>query len=60
MTDNTNWIDDARSACLCDVGRPDYWAATTVSADGTEHLVLAKHDALTNASTVLRSKWAQA
>jgi hypothetical protein len=55
MSDNTSWIDAARSACLCDVGQPHYLAATTIATDGTEHLPLAKHDALTNASTVLRS-----
>jgi hypothetical protein len=39
-------IDDARTRCLCDVGRDDYIAATAVAADGSEHLVLARCDAL--------------
>jgi hypothetical protein len=39
-------IDPDRTACLCDLGRPDYLAATAVAADGSEHLVLARCDAL--------------
>jgi hypothetical protein len=35
-----------RSACLCDVGQADYLAATAITADGDEHLVLAKHSAI--------------
>jgi hypothetical protein len=37
-------IDPARSTCLCDVGRPDYLAATAVAADGSNHLLLAHVD----------------
>jgi putative component of membrane protein insertase Oxa1/YidC/SpoIIIJ protein YidD len=44
--DNANLIDDSRTRCLCDVGRDDYIAATAVAADGSEHLVLARCDAL--------------
>jgi hypothetical protein len=39
-------IDCARTTCLCDVGQPDYIAATAISADGAEHLVLAERDAI--------------
>jgi hypothetical protein len=39
-------IDPDRTACLCDLGRPEYLAATAVAADGSEHLVLARCDAL--------------
>jgi hypothetical protein len=46
VNENANFIDDARTACLCDVGRPDYIAATAVGADGTEQLVLAELAAL--------------
>ena len=43
---NANLIDDCRTRCLCAVGRDDYIAATAVASDGTEHLVLARCDAL--------------
>lgn len=46
MTDNISWIDDPRSTCLCDVGLPNYLAAVTIAPDGTEHLLLAKHNAI--------------
>jgi hypothetical protein len=46
VNDNTNLIDDSRTRCLCDVGRDDYLAATAVAADGSEHLLLARCDAL--------------
>jgi hypothetical protein len=46
VNDNANLIDDSRTRCLCDVGRDDYIAATAVAADGSEHLVLARCDAL--------------
>lgn len=39
-------IDEEHSACLCDVGQPDYVAATAVDPDGTQHLVLARQDAI--------------
>jgi hypothetical protein len=41
VNENANLLDDERTACLCDVGRPEYVAATAIAADGTEHLVLA-------------------
>lgn len=44
--DNTDIIDNHHTACLCDVGQPDYIAATAVSADGQAHLVLARVDSL--------------
>ena len=44
--DNASIIVDARTICLCDVGRPDCLAATAIAADGTEHLVLARVDAI--------------
>lgn len=46
MNDNASLIDDSRTRCLCDVGRDDYLAATAVAADGSEHLVLARCDAV--------------
>jgi hypothetical protein len=39
-------IDDARTTCLCDVGRPGYIAATAITAEGREHLVLAELNAI--------------
>jgi hypothetical protein len=33
-------IDDERTACLCDVGQPDYWAAVCVTASGEDVLWL--------------------
>jgi hypothetical protein len=36
----TCYIDDRRSACLCDVGAPGYVAAVLVAADGRQDLVL--------------------
>lgn len=39
--ENASLIDYARSACLCDVGQPDYAAVTAVRPDGTVVLVLA-------------------
>ncbi len=52
MNDRNYWeeIDGARSACLWDVGLRDYTAATTVSADGTTHLLLAYRTALNDAA----------
>jgi len=44
--DNANLIDDDRTRCLCDVGQPDYLAATAVAADGATHLLLAQVDAI--------------
>lgn len=46
MTDDDNLVDPDRIARLRDVGQPDYIAAATIQADGTEHLVLAKLAAL--------------
>jgi len=40
MTDRINFIDDARSACLCDVGCPGYSAALLIAPGGAEHLAL--------------------
>ena len=44
--DGRNLVDDSRTARLCDVGQPEYIAATVVTGDGTNHLVLARSDAL--------------
>jgi hypothetical protein len=44
--DNTNFIDNDRTRCLCDVGQTDYLAATAVAADGSTHLLLAQVDAI--------------
>jgi hypothetical protein len=44
--DDASLIDDSRTRCLCDVGGDDYLAATAVAADGSEHLLLARCDAL--------------
>jgi hypothetical protein len=46
MIDDADLIDDARTRCLCDVGRPDYLAATAIAADGSSHLLLAQVDAI--------------
>ncbi|EFG74156.1 hypothetical protein HMPREF0591_5937 [Mycobacterium parascrofulaceum ATCC BAA-614] len=47
MTDNAgHLLDYDRSVCLCDVGQADYSAAVAITADGDEHLVLAKHSAI--------------
>jgi hypothetical protein len=46
MIDDAELVDPHRTRCLCDVGAPDYLAATTVSADGTVHLLLARADAI--------------
>jgi hypothetical protein len=46
VNDNANLIDDSRTRCLCDVGRDDYVAATAVAPDGSEHLLLARCDAI--------------
>jgi hypothetical protein len=35
-----NYIDDARSACLCDLGLPGWQAATCIAEDGRQDLVL--------------------
>ena len=51
MTDYSNLLDTDRSVCLCDVGEVRYLAATTVSADGTEHFVLALRDAIDDGKT---------
>ena len=44
--DSTSYIDNSRTTCLCDVGRPDFLAATAIAADGSGHLVLAQVDAI--------------
>lgn len=41
-----NLIDLYRTACLCDVGQPEYLAATAVGVDGSEHLLLARRNAI--------------
>jgi hypothetical protein len=46
VNENASIIDDSRTRCLCDVGDVDYLAATAIAADGTEHFVLARCDAL--------------
>jgi hypothetical protein len=46
VNENTSLIDDARTICLCDVGQPGYIAATAITAEGREHLVLAELDAI--------------
>jgi hypothetical protein len=51
IPDYADLIDDARTRCLCDVGAPDYLAATAVSADGTAHLLLARADAIGDENT---------
>lgn len=42
----TDYIDHDRSACLCDVGGPDYIAATMVGPDGERRFVLCRRDAI--------------
>lgn len=44
--EHTDFVDVARSACLCDVGAPEHVAATVVSADGSTHLIFAKREGL--------------
>jgi hypothetical protein len=39
-------IDYERTACLCDVGQPDYWAAVCVTASGEDVLWLVSKDEL--------------
>lgn len=46
MPDNTNFIDNRRTAYLCDVGQPDYIATIALDTDGAEHLVLAQQTAI--------------
>jgi hypothetical protein len=52
MSDNDHLLDETRSACLCDVGAPEFIAATAVAADGAEHLVLVLRDAIGDADVV--------
>ena len=40
--DHNNLMDPDHTRCLCDVGAPDYLAATAVAADGSSHLLLAR------------------
>jgi hypothetical protein len=42
--DDALLMDNARAACLCDVGGAGLIATVAVSADGAEHLVLADRD----------------
>jgi hypothetical protein len=49
--DHTNFIDPDHTSCLCDVGAPDYIAATAVRADGSAHLLLARADDLGDESS---------
>lgn len=44
-------VNTARSVNLDDVGLPGYRAATTVSTDGTVHLILARRDRLGDDNT---------
>lgn len=46
IDDNATLIDSDRTTCLCDAGRPDYWAALVVAADGSEHLVLVEQGSI--------------
>jgi hypothetical protein len=48
---STYRIDERRSACLCDVGAPDYAAVTAVDTDGTTHFVLARRDRIGDGQT---------
>jgi hypothetical protein len=45
-------LDETRSACLGDVGAPEYIAATVVSGDGTETYLLALADAINDGQTL--------
>ena len=45
-TGDDDLIDGHRTCFLADVGLPGYVAAVTVSADGSEHLVLARLEQL--------------
>lgn len=49
MTDHQqhgDFIDPDHTACLCDVGNPDYVAAIAIGPDGDQRLILAKRDAI--------------
>jgi len=46
MSGNINWIDPARSACLCDVGMPGYALVVAIDRDGGTDLVLADRSIL--------------
>jgi hypothetical protein len=48
MTDNANWIDLARSACLCDVGSAGYLLAVVIGPDGAEYVQLAEKESIGN------------
>jgi hypothetical protein len=52
MSRQDQMIDPDRSCCLCGAGAPEYIAATTVSPDGSENLVLVRWDALGDDETV--------
>lgn len=47
-------VDYHRSACLCDVGAPDYLLTVAIAADGTETFMLARHDAIGDPSITYR------
>lgn len=51
ISDRADLIDPDRTRCLCDVGAPDYLAATAVSADGSAHLLLAEVDFIGDENT---------
>jgi hypothetical protein len=40
----TDYLDTDRTACLCDVGAPDYLAATMIGPDGEHRFVLCRRD----------------
>lgn len=47
---NDNYVDNARSADLTDVGLANYLAATVIDEDGTEHAILAERESIGNPS----------
>ena len=44
--DHIDWVDPSRSACLCDVGQPAYWAVSAIGPGGEQRLILARRDAI--------------
>ena len=42
----SDFIDPDHTACLCDVGSPDYIAAIAIGPDGDQRLILAQRDAI--------------
>lgn len=49
--DHTSIVLDDRSVCLCDVGQSAYIAATIISPDGAQRLVLAEREAIGDPGT---------